>query len=345
MPGAAYVPLPYWPPNTYGSSVTDPRWRNILVLAAEARLPVLRQRGQGLGWDPGVDRLVHVRVQEYCASRCRAAISRLRSRRRRSREDSKRQYAPSAAVFPGTAIIEPGRFNPSGTFIGSYFLETGILGLQMLGVQARVSDVFYGGVLVVAVTIATPCAKEQPDPLGPVCAQWRHCRYPAVCNGAIADNGLRCARSRASSGGPVHPLDRHDEPAVVDHGDAQRLTELAAPRAGGAGERASSSGSVDTVAALLTWTYEAPPPRDICPAYEAGPCAGRTLKIHQQNFRGEAERHRQPAQPRPLPSFTRRVNTSHSAAPNASLAPSGSLLSRTAMLGAVVATSMQLPPL
>ena len=60
-----------------------------------------------------------------------------------------------AAVFLGTAIIEPGRFNPIGTFIGIYFLETGILGLQLLGLQAWVSPVFYGGVLVLAVTIAT----------------------------------------------------------------------------------------------------------------------------------------------------------------------------------------------
>jgi len=60
-----------------------------------------------------------------------------------------------AAVFLGTAIIEPGRFNPVGTFIGIYFLETGILGLQLPGLQAWVSPVFYGGVLVVAVTIST----------------------------------------------------------------------------------------------------------------------------------------------------------------------------------------------
>jgi ribose transport system permease protein len=60
-----------------------------------------------------------------------------------------------AAVFLGTAIVEPGRFNPIGTFIGIYFLETGILGLQMLGLQAWVTDVFYGGVLVIAVTIST----------------------------------------------------------------------------------------------------------------------------------------------------------------------------------------------
>lgn len=63
--------------------------------------------------------------------------------------------AAFAAVFLGTAIIEPGRSNPIGTFIGIYFLETGILGLQLLGLQAWVSPVFYGGVLVVAVTIST----------------------------------------------------------------------------------------------------------------------------------------------------------------------------------------------
>jgi ribose transport system permease protein len=60
-----------------------------------------------------------------------------------------------ASVFLGTAIIEPGRFNPLGTWVGIYFLATGILGLQLLGLQAWVSPVFYGGVLVIAVTIST----------------------------------------------------------------------------------------------------------------------------------------------------------------------------------------------
>ncbi|MFI7500742.1 ABC transporter permease [Streptomyces sp. NPDC049687] len=60
-----------------------------------------------------------------------------------------------ASVFLGTAIVVPGRFNPIGTFIGIYFLATGILGLQLLGLEAWVSSVFYGGVLVAAVTIAT----------------------------------------------------------------------------------------------------------------------------------------------------------------------------------------------
>lgn len=60
-----------------------------------------------------------------------------------------------AAVFLGTAIVMPGQFNPMGTFLGIYFLETGILGLQLLGYTGWVQDAFYGAGLVVAVTIAS----------------------------------------------------------------------------------------------------------------------------------------------------------------------------------------------
>ncbi|GAA2576589.1 ABC transporter permease [Winogradskya consettensis] len=60
-----------------------------------------------------------------------------------------------AATFLGTAILEPGKFNPLGTLLAVYFLATGILGLQLLGAAGWVSSVFYGGVLVIAVTIST----------------------------------------------------------------------------------------------------------------------------------------------------------------------------------------------
>ncbi|PWJ26821.1 monosaccharide ABC transporter membrane protein (CUT2 family) [Branchiibius hedensis] len=60
-----------------------------------------------------------------------------------------------AATFLGTAVIEPGRFNPIGTWIAVYFLATGVLGLQLMGATSWVTSVFYGGVLVVAVTLTT----------------------------------------------------------------------------------------------------------------------------------------------------------------------------------------------
>jgi ribose transport system permease protein len=60
-----------------------------------------------------------------------------------------------AAVFLGTAVFEPGRFNPLGTFVGIYFLATGVIGLQLHSAAVWIEPVFYGGVLVVAVTIST----------------------------------------------------------------------------------------------------------------------------------------------------------------------------------------------
>jgi len=60
-----------------------------------------------------------------------------------------------SAVFLGTAVIRPGRFNPVGTFIAVYFLATGILGLEELNLAAWISDVFYGAALIVAVMLTT----------------------------------------------------------------------------------------------------------------------------------------------------------------------------------------------
>jgi ribose transport system permease protein len=58
-----------------------------------------------------------------------------------------------AAAFLGSTAIKPGRFNAWGSFIAVYFLVTGITGLQLLGVQAFVQQLFYGGALVAAVAL------------------------------------------------------------------------------------------------------------------------------------------------------------------------------------------------
>ncbi|MBS1676218.1 MAG: ABC transporter permease [Actinobacteria bacterium] len=60
-----------------------------------------------------------------------------------------------AAVFLGTAVVQPGRFNPLGAFIAVYFLQTGIVGLQLAGLTGWVENVFYGGALVLAVATTT----------------------------------------------------------------------------------------------------------------------------------------------------------------------------------------------
>jgi ribose transport system permease protein len=59
-----------------------------------------------------------------------------------------------AAVFLGATTVIPGRFNAWGAFIAVYFLATGITGLQLLGAESFVQQLFYGGALVIAVSLA-----------------------------------------------------------------------------------------------------------------------------------------------------------------------------------------------
>ena len=59
-----------------------------------------------------------------------------------------------AAAFLGATTINPGRFNPWGTVIAVYFLVTGITGLQLLGAQSYVQNIFYGAALVLAVSFS-----------------------------------------------------------------------------------------------------------------------------------------------------------------------------------------------
>ncbi len=59
-----------------------------------------------------------------------------------------------AAAFLGSTAIYPGRFNAPGAFAAVFFLSTGIMGLNFLGVDSFVQNLFYGGGLVVAVAIS-----------------------------------------------------------------------------------------------------------------------------------------------------------------------------------------------
>lgn len=60
-----------------------------------------------------------------------------------------------AAAFLGASVLEPGRFNPWGTFVAVYFLVTGVTGLELLGLAGWIEQVFYGASLVLAVAIST----------------------------------------------------------------------------------------------------------------------------------------------------------------------------------------------
>ena len=57
-----------------------------------------------------------------------------------------------AAAFLGATAIIPGRFNPIGSVIAVFFLVTGITGLNFLGVDTFVQNIFNGAALIVAVS-------------------------------------------------------------------------------------------------------------------------------------------------------------------------------------------------
>ena len=59
-----------------------------------------------------------------------------------------------AAAFLGATSIVPGRFNPWGAIVAVYFLVTGVTGLQLLGADSYVQQLFYGGALVLAVVFS-----------------------------------------------------------------------------------------------------------------------------------------------------------------------------------------------
>ncbi|WP_233255595.1 ABC transporter permease [Naasia lichenicola] len=59
-----------------------------------------------------------------------------------------------ASVFLGAATLTPGRFNPVGTVVGALLLAVGTTGLQLLGIASWVTNVFSGGILIVAVAAA-----------------------------------------------------------------------------------------------------------------------------------------------------------------------------------------------
>ena len=67
-----------------------------------------------------------------------------------------------AAAFLGSTAIYPGRFNAPGAFLAVFVLSTGIMGLNFLGVDSFVQNLFYGGGLVVAVALSQLIRGRKP---------------------------------------------------------------------------------------------------------------------------------------------------------------------------------------
>lgn len=59
-----------------------------------------------------------------------------------------------AGAFLGATTITPGRFNVWGTLVGVYLLGAGVSGLQQVGFDPWVQDLFNGAVLMLAVAVS-----------------------------------------------------------------------------------------------------------------------------------------------------------------------------------------------
>jgi ribose transport system permease protein len=66
-----------------------------------------------------------------------------------------------AAGFLGATTIKTGRYNAWGTVIAVYLLAVGTTGLQLLGAEDWVEDVFNGTALVLAVTLSRLVSRER----------------------------------------------------------------------------------------------------------------------------------------------------------------------------------------
>jgi len=71
-----------------------------------------------------------------------------------------------AACFLGTTQIKLGRFNVWGSVLAIYLLATGVTGLQLVGGQAWITDLFNGAALILAVGIAVASQGGQQLKLG-----------------------------------------------------------------------------------------------------------------------------------------------------------------------------------
>jgi ribose transport system permease protein len=72
-----------------------------------------------------------------------------------------------SAVFLGATQVKPGHVNVVGTLIAVFLLATGIKGLQLVGAQTYVSNIFYGAALILAVALSVRGRRAAERPMKP----------------------------------------------------------------------------------------------------------------------------------------------------------------------------------
>lgn len=146
------VPMCFW----YGLILCAIIWFFLESTPAGRRL-LFAGRGRSVARLSGIN-VGRIRILAFVASACVAAFAGILYAGTTGAADpsSGLQFLlPAfAAAFLGATAINPGRFNAWGTLVAVYFLVTGITGLQLLGLQSYVQQLFYGGALIVAVVLS-----------------------------------------------------------------------------------------------------------------------------------------------------------------------------------------------
>ncbi|MCX7298927.1 MAG: ABC transporter permease [Rhodobacterales bacterium] len=154
------VPLSFW----YAGILTAIIWYIFQHTALGRRL-LFVGRGREVARLSGVN-VVRMRAGALIASGGIAALAGVLYTGMRGSADPSSALAfllPAfAAAFLGSTTLYPGRFNAPGAFVAVYFLSTGIMGLNFLGAQSFVQNLFYGGGLIVAVSISQLLRKRRP---------------------------------------------------------------------------------------------------------------------------------------------------------------------------------------
>lgn len=154
------IPLSFW----YAAALTVVIWYLFQFTALGRRL-LFVGRGREVARLSGVN-VVRVRAGALIASATIAALAGVLYTGMRGAADPSSALAfllPAfAAAFLGSTTLYPGRFNAPGALVAVYFLSTGIMGLNFLGVPSFVQNLFYGGGLVVAVSISQLIRKRRP---------------------------------------------------------------------------------------------------------------------------------------------------------------------------------------
>jgi ribose transport system permease protein len=154
------IPLSFW----YAAILTVALWYVFQHTALGRRL-LFVGRGREVARLSGVN-VVRARAGALIASGTIAALAGVLYTGMRGAADPSSALAfllPAfAAAFLGSTTLYPGRFNAPGAFVAVFFLSTGIMGLNFLGVPSFVQNLFYGGGLVIAVSISQLIRKRRP---------------------------------------------------------------------------------------------------------------------------------------------------------------------------------------